>query len=326
MESELQGNGKKNRTVAAAIDLGSNSFRLLICRIEGGTVRPLLHRLETVGLGKNLQTGGSLHRQSRLTALSVLRSFRADLEKYRPCHLRACGTEALRQASDSDAFLAEASAVLGVAIEILSGEEEARLTFTAVLAGFAALVHPLLVADVGGGSTELIFQSAPSAAPSLKSLAFGALSLTDRFPGLENGQDEARADVRRFLDNEFALHLPPPAVDSRPLVIGSGGTATALAALDLRLTEYDRRRVHGHCLSRQRLDKLFSYLADLRVNDRCRLFGLEKGRGRIILAGLEIFGILLDRCGAGHVMVSDSGLLEGILLSALPSNGNLVGL
>jgi len=326
MESELRGNGKKKSEATAAIDLGSNSFRLLICRIEGGAVRPLLHRLETVGLAKNLQPGGTLRRQSRLTALSVLRSFRVDLEKHRPCRLRACGTEALRLAGDSGAFLAEASAVLGTAIEILSGEEEARLTFTAVKAGFAALVYPLLVADVGGGSTELMFQPAPSAAPLLKSLGFGALSLTDRFPGLKNGRVKARADVRCFLDKEFALHLHSPAVGGRPLVIGSGGTATALAALDLQLTEYDRRKVHGHCLSRQRLDELYSYLADFRVDDRCRLFGLEKGRGRIILTGLEIFGILLDRCGAGHVMVSDCGLLEGILLSALPSNGNLAGL
>lgn len=305
---------------AAAIDLGSNSFRLLIVGKNGAGLRPLCNRLITVALGQGLMPGCNLSSHSMDRALTALRTFRQDLDRHAPQRLRACGTEALRRAANSMDFLAEAERILGRRIEILTGEEEARLTYEAVVSDLDLPV-PFLIADVGGGSTELITVRDRPPTLDCRSFPFGALSLTDRFAGVENGDEEMQRCMRRHVRESLAHQDMACGIS----LVGSGGTITALAALLQGLACYDRTRIHGCRIALTQLNQTFDQLSRMPVAERCKLFGLEDGRGRIIIAGLAIFQVIAELCRAETLLVSDAGLLEGILLSALRSNGTLAG-
>lgn len=316
--------GNDSPCKAAAIDLGSNSFRMLAAEKTGTTLRPFLCRLETVGLGEGLAIGGNLSPAGMQRAFDTLRGFRQDLDRLAPQRLMACGTEALRQAGNSAEFLAAAEGILGCRIEILTGVEEARLTFEAV-SSCLDLQPPFLIADVGGGSTELILVRNRQQPPDFCSLPFGALSLADKYEGVETCDREAVFSMRQQVKDSLCRQAAFFDVIPGSNLIGSGGTITALAALLNGLTVYDRSKIHGSCLTLEQLGQTFNRLCTMTVADRCRLFGLEGGRGRIIVAGLAIFQILAELCRADKVLVSDAGLLEGILLSALAADGTLAG-
>ncbi len=227
-------------------------------------------------------------------AVDTLRAFRRELDRYSPCRLRACGTEALRQAGNSADFLAGAEGILGCRVEILDGDEEARLTFEAITSCLD-LPAPFLIADVGGGSTELIFVRDPSQPPDCGSLPLGALRLTEQFAGVEKGDREKIRSLLGYVRDCLAAHVAPGCN-----LVGSGGTITALAALLLGLTSYDHDRIHGSCITVTQLNQIFDRLCSMSVAERCRLFGLEDGRGRIIIAGLVIFQASPSSAGPGN--------------------------
>lgn len=311
--------GNDSPLKAAAIDLGSNSFRLLIAEKAGNGLRFMLNRLVTVGLGEGLAQGGHFSNAALGRAMDTLHAFRQDLDRHAPRRIRACGTEALRLADNSADFLAKAERILGSRVEILAGCEEARLTFAAV-ASCLALAPPFLVADVGGGSTELILGRDRLRPPDCCSLPLGALRLTEMFAGVERGD---RAKIRSLL--QYVRDCLADRVAPGCKLVASGGTITALAALLLELTTYDRDRIHGSSITAMQLNRTFDRLCSMTVEARCRLFGLEAGRGRIIIAGLAIFQALMGLCRVDTLLVSDAGLLEGILLSAMAANGTLPG-
>jgi exopolyphosphatase/guanosine-5'-triphosphate,3'-diphosphate pyrophosphatase len=304
---------------AAAVDLGSNSFRLLIGEVKGNGLRPVLNRLATVGLGEGLVPGGTLSTAALERAVAALLSFRQDLDRHSPRRLRVCGTEAFRRAGNSADFLSEAKRILGCRVEILTGGEEARLTYEAIAASLA-VPPPFLIADVGGGSTELILVRDQSRAPDCCSLPLGALSLTEKFAGVENGDCKKIRSLRRNVRDYLWAHVPQGIN-----LVGSGGTITALACLLLGLTTYDHCKVHGSRIAETQLNQSFDRLCTMAVAERCRLFGLENGRGRIVIAGLAIFQTLFELCKIEKLLVSDAGLLEGILLSVMAANGTLPG-
>ncbi|MCK4838489.1 MAG: hypothetical protein KAS94_06765, partial [Desulfobulbaceae bacterium] len=165
----------------AAIDLGSNTFRLLIARIQGNVPAVLLKRNVTVKLGRGLSAASGLGADTMTAALAALAGFKEDLERYKVDRCRCCGTEALRKAVNANPFLDSAAAVLGTEIEVISGREEALLSCRGALAAMAetAISFPLLIIDVGGGSTELIYLDEPSAAPLAISLPAGAVLFTE---------------------------------------------------------------------------------------------------------------------------------------------------
>ncbi|MCA1765833.1 MAG: hypothetical protein LC633_06260 [Desulfobulbaceae bacterium] len=158
--------GKQNIKVAA-LDLGSNTFRLLIARFEGDKPSLLLKRNITVQLGRGLGAGSALSSDSVKRACAALREFKAEIDRHQPDCLRCCGTEALRRAADADEFLDEATEILGVGVEVIDGAQEASLTYRGVLASLDEkhIPYPILVIDVGGSSTELIYGESISLPP-----------------------------------------------------------------------------------------------------------------------------------------------------------------
>lgn len=307
-----------HQQIAAGIDLGSNTFRLLVASCTADNMKVLAKQMATVRLGRGLEYNGSLAEESMQRGVEVLQTFRQVLDHYLPERIRVCGTEALRKASNSSLFLQNAEGILQQSIDIINGEEEARLCLAGALAGFTeALTSPLLLVDIGGSSTELIFAEKPGGYIRVESMGVGVVGLTEKFmaagkPDIE-GMDRLLAEIFTAAFNKLKLreNLQPY------LIIGCGGTATSMAALDLSLTAYDASMVHGHILQNTAIEKLWHTLAYLPADKRNTLPCLGEGRGEILPAGVRMYHMLLKLLQQDQLRASDTGLLEGILLSGL---------
>ncbi len=294
----------------AAVDMGSNSFRLLIARSSAKGLAVVQKELVTVRLSENMRKNNVLSSEAQQRAIQALHFFKSCLEPFNIEQLRACGTEALRKANRKNIFLQKASSILGAPVEILTGEEEAALSFAGV-SGFLPVVKKnTLVFDVGGSSTETICKGKGPAF--VKSFPLGAVGLTEAFYLDQIPSNDNLAAARQHIYSHITQILAPQP-DS--YLIGTGGTITALAALDLNLAHYDEKKVHGHVLRASSLNKLIANFSSLTGEERNKLAGLDHGRGEIILGGALIFQIILDHFSQEKILVSDTGLLEGILLS-----------
>jgi len=299
--------------IACGVDIGSNSFRLLVAEVEPGCLHPLAHDLVTVRLGEGLDKSGLIAPAAMLRAEAALARFAGIMATYPLHRVRACATYAVRTAANRDEFIQRGEAFAGVRIEVLSGEEEARLALLGVLSALPEKQrhYPLSLVDVGGGSTEIIFQATAGSEPRVMSLALGAVGLTEEF-----GADLAamREKIRATLAPALRSIGEAEMLGQDVLLVASGGTATALTALDLRLDRYDAQQIQNYPLSQAALHRLVAGLTALSPGDRNGLSGLADGRGEIIVAGAVLLQEL-QQALASPVLVSDAGLLEGILLS-----------
>ena len=300
-------------TIACGIDIGTNSFRLLVAEVREGHLHPMAQDLVTVRLGEGLGLSGLLAPAAMLRAEAALARFSEKMAAY-PLHsVRACATHAVRKATNREEFLQRATALTGISLEVLSGEEEARLALLGVLSALPEDLrrYPMLLVDVGGGSTELILQATAGSEPRATSLPLGAVGLSEEFGAdREAMREKIRATLVPALRNIFEGDM----LGQSSLLVASGGTATSLAALALGLNRYDGQRVQNYQLSQATLHRLVIWLAALSPTERSALPGLADGRGEIIVAGAVLLQELQQEL-ASPMLVSDAGLLEGILLS-----------
>jgi len=300
--------------VYGALDIGSNSVRLLVGEVDGGRVRPLLQDLES----SRLMAG---FKERRLAPESITRTVAAAgrlLEKARRFPLKnflAVATSAAREAFNAKELLDRFEAQLNLKVEVIEGEEEAYLTFKGVRAGLeGAVKEPLVVVDVGGGSTEFAWEE--KGRLNLRSVPLGAVRCTERATALEEIEEilsPVLEDLRgRFQPSPFKPSLP----SGSWTVIGTGGTATTLAALELGLKEYRSDLVHGLSLPWKRVNYWLKRLASLPVELRRKLPGLQPERADIIVAGVTILEAILRGLEAQRLMISEADLLWGLLLKA----------
>ena len=300
-------------SIACGIDIGTNSFRLLVAEVRDGCLLPLAHDLVTVRLGEGLGVSGLLAPAAMLRAETALTRFTGIMAAY-PLHsVRACATHAVRTATNREEFRQRVKGLTGLAIEVLSGEEEARL---ALLGALSALPesqrrYPMLLVDVGGGSSEVVLQATDGSEPRMISLPLGAVGLTEEFGA---DREAMREKIRATLTPALRGIAERGLLGQDCLLVASGGTATSLAALALGLDRYDAQQVQNYPLSQAALPRLVAWLATLSSGERNALPGLADGRGEIIVAGAEILQELQEAL-ASPVLVSDAGLLEGILLT-----------
>ena len=279
-------------TRVAAVDLGTNTTRLLVADVDDGRVDEVSLRQRITRLGEGV------HKRRRLLPLpiarvrNVLTDFRREAESLGAERVLAVATSAVRDAENGEAFLGEIEWSYGFTTRLLSGTEEAALT----LQGVGDVADGTLVLDVGGGSTELITSERAV------SLDIGSVRLTELF-----GEDvDGIAESVRPLLPDFA----PSAA------IGVSGTVTSLAALELGLDEYDRERVHGHVLSLGAVEEQLARLASMPLEDRTRLPALDPGRAPVIVAGATIVREVLRRYGLDSLRASERDLLHGVALAA----------
>ena len=313
----------------AGIDIGSNTFRLLAAKFEEGNLIPIVKKLITVRLSENLAATNMLSDDALKRALSALGQFAEILNRVHPQHVRVCGTAALRLADNSDYFLDLARKTLGHPLEIISGEQEALLSLQGSLTRLQMQTkEPVLLTDVGGGSTELVYvEKIPATEtckndlqPTTTSITLGVVGLTETFLSKSIPSHEEIERLTTHIQDHLTAGLKKTSapLKSKPsIIVGSGGTATSMAALDLGLTEYNEEKVQNHSISEERMEKLWQQLTKLTVEERNNLPGLGEGRGEIIVAGIRIYQVLLKLFKLDHMVVSDAGLLEGIALSCV---------
>jgi exopolyphosphatase/guanosine-5'-triphosphate,3'-diphosphate pyrophosphatase len=295
----------------AAVDMGTNSTRLLVADVEGPQQLAEVERiLEITRLGQGVDRSARLADDAIGRTLAVVRRYREVADAAGATRRLATATSAVRDAGNGRDFLHRIEAETGFQTRLLPGAEEARLTRLGVLAGRPPQSGRVAIVDVGGGSTEI------SVGPGLAvSLDAGCVRATERWlaedavaPELERRAVEALR--RLFADGVPDAWLP---VDRG---IAVAGTATTLAALDLGLPAYDAARIHGHVLTRVAIAEQRARLAPLTAAERRAIGPIEPGRAPVIVGGSLVLEAALDRLGLPAVDVSERDILHGIALLA----------
>ncbi|MCW5892730.1 MAG: hypothetical protein KIT14_19635 [bacterium] len=306
--------------VASVIDVGSNSVLLLTVAVSGGRARQIDAALATTQLGTGLSPGRPLDRVAAGRTGEAVVAFARRARALGARFVWAFATGAARTAADGAAFVQALALRAGCPIALLSGRDEARFAWEAVAAGAGAGASQLLAVDVGGATTELT-RGEDGAVVAAVSLPIGALVLTERHVGDDppSAGDVARVAraIAAALTEVAPLRVDAPA----PRVVASGGTASALAAIDLDLAAYDPARVHGHAIGRDRLAALCAMLWGMSLAERTRRTALDAGRARILPAGAAILDAVLASSGAAALVISDHGVRHALLRSRLAGAG-----
>ncbi len=308
----------------AAIDVGTNTVRLLVGEPDGaGGFRPVFAAQEITRLGQGLLPDRELKTEPIRRSLAALQRFRRAAESHAATRIAVVGTSALREAKNREAFLALARREAGLEVRVVSGEEEARLTLLGVRAAVPLGRGPWLLMDIGGGSTEFLLADGAEVRATV-STGLGVVKLTEAhlkadppLPGdLAAVRDVVASRVARVRTRDLP-DLVSAAPDSGLAFVGTAGTVTSLAAIDLALDPYDPQQVNGHRLTRDRVAALCGELASLPLVRRRRIRGLEPARADVIVAGAMVCLGAMEGLGLPELTVSDGGLREGILLDLL---------
>jgi exopolyphosphatase/guanosine-5'-triphosphate,3'-diphosphate pyrophosphatase len=303
----------------AALDLGSLTVRLAVAEaIPPGKFRLLLHRREITGLGQGLALTGELAPEGMARTLAALKDFQQVMAAHDVALYRAVGTQALRQAGNRQVFLDQVRDTLGLTVEILAPEAEARLSLAGVLSALdpQVLTNPaVLVFDVGGGSTEFALVR-PGQAPGFASLPLGVLTLSQARPLGDPPQPDRVAALKEELAGRLGIFYQEaikPHLEADPCLVGTAGAVTTLAAMQLMLRDYDPHKINNLTLTRAQVAALAGLMARLPEAERARLIGIEPGKAGVMVAGALIVLTILEVCRQDSLVVIDAGLLEGVL-------------
>jgi exopolyphosphatase/guanosine-5'-triphosphate,3'-diphosphate pyrophosphatase len=292
-------------TRVAAVDIGTNSTRLLVADVEDGSVRELDRRLEITRLGEGVDERRILLPQAVARVRNVLAEYRRATEEAGAERTLAFATSAVRDAENGEAFLGEIEWSYGFKTRLLGGDEEALLTFRGVSAGRDVAAGTVVI-DVGGGSTELIL-GGPEGVVFHTSLDLGCVRLTERF-GTDFGA--AAVHAREVLAGSVPADVRPQAA------IGVAGTITTIATLDLALEEEDPDVVHGHRLSAETVAAWTERLEEMSVEEIRELRGMHPDRAPVITAGAVVVRETLAHFGLDLLEVSEHDIMHGAALAA----------
>ncbi|GEN06453.1 exopolyphosphatase / guanosine-5'-triphosphate,3'-diphosphate pyrophosphatase [Myxococcus fulvus] len=296
----------------ATIDIGTNSVLLLVAERTGeGRFEAVLERAEITRLGRGVDATRRLSPEGMEATLSVLESFAREAREQGAQDIAVSATSAARDAVNGAEFLEAAKTRAGVTVEIISGQLEAELSFAAVSSDFAGeAAGPLLVLDIGGGSTEFIYGNPAGHVDFRHSFDVGAVRLTERFVSSDPISAEDRARIQAHLRETFkALPPPPPA----SVLVGVAGTVTTVYAVKHAIDPYDAARVHGGTLSVGELGALVDQLCQQPLEARRALPGMQPKRADVIPAGAIILLEAVKALGLDGCRVSDRGLRWGLL-------------
>jgi len=305
----------------AAIDIGTNSTRLLITDYKNSKFIPLERKMEITRLGKDLARNKTILDDSARKTLEALSGYWRLVKDHGVEKYRAVGTSAVRKASNSDWFVSYIYKNLGMKIEVISGREEAKLSFYGAvremdlnrLSRKAGSGAGILVVDIGGGSSELILGDSNCNLEFAVSLDLGCVSLTERFIGSGIPDTGSLNRMQRHIAKRLEETIKRIRQHKSLFIIGVAGTITTLAAIDLKLKVYNREKIHGHILSIKRIGDIHKNLCRLDLEDRKKVAGLNPKRADIIIAGTAIVLEILKLLGSDDIMVSERDILDGII-------------
>ena len=304
-------------TRVAAVDCGTNTVKLLVADIDtaAGTQDTLVREMRIVRLGQDVDRTGRLADVALERVFAAVDEYAATVSAHQVDAVRFVATSAVRDAGNADVFARGIEQRLGVRPEVVSGDEEAALSYDGATRDLGDVPAPIAVLDIGGGSTELILGDAHRHVRAARSLDIGSVRVTERLMPSDPPTPGELAAARDVVDAALDT-LPSYDVrvgDARTLV-GTAGTVTTVAALLLGLTAYDRSRVHGATFPRADVDALVERVLAMTVAER-ETIGVPSGRSDVIGAGALILDRVLLRSPADHLRVSDSDILDGIAWS-----------
>ena len=291
----------------AAVDLGTNSTRLLVADVDDGDLREIVRRLTITRLGEGVDERRRLLPLPIARVRNCLADYRRELEALGAERTLAIATSAVRDAENGEAFLGEVEWSYGFTTRLLDGDEEAALMTRGVLAGRETADDTLIV-DIGGGSTELVLVGGGEAKAST-SLDVGCVRVTERFLHSDPPEAPELAAAAAYVRALLPGYRPRAA-------IGVAGTVTTLAALDLGLAEYDPERTHGHRIPGESVRRQLDRLAALTAAERTETAGIEPGRAPVIVAGLVVLREIMTAYELDEIEASERDILDGAVLAA----------
>lgn len=308
----------------AAIDIGTNSTRLLIARIKDGRVSEELLRLTKITrLGAGVNSSGILKEAAIKRTIKALIEYRNILDKYQVDKVSAVATSAARDAKNTDYLITEAVAESGINIKVIDGRAEARLCFQGATSDYSLVNREddYLVIDIGGGSVELIYGGLANAI-SAYTLNAGCVRLTEMFLRDDPPSQSSVVSLRKFVSDKLADEIPQDftaRVFRGTMALAVAGTSTSLVSIDLKLPVYDPKIIHGAKMSRRRVEGLLKKLSQTRLEQLRRVIGLQPERADVIIAGAAIQAEIMSYFKLEELTVSERDILDGIILNNISS-------
>ena len=297
----------------ASIDIGTNTILLLVAEVDQERINPLFEMETIVRLGENLQKSGVLSPDAMERGLQTLTRYLERCQALEVQELFAVGTSALREARNSEVFLTLVKEKLHLSIEVISGEEEAYLSFLAVVKDLREAGKPVLVVDVGGGSTEFILGRGDRISQWI-SLPLGSIRFTEQFlhsdPAQKGEWEKLEEKIRKLI---VTIPHPPEPVS----MVAVGGTATALASVEQGLEEFIPAKIHHFVLRKEVLRNQLSLFRSKTFEERKKIPGLSVARADVILAGGAILYLAMEEVNCPSVLISCHGVRYGLIYKKL---------
>ncbi len=295
----------------ASIDIGTNSVLLLVGKpTSDGGFELVDDRLQITRLGHNLYQGNTLCQESIDRTIDVLKEYQAICKSHGVHRIAIVATEALRQASNANAFIMRAKVEFNLAVRIISSEEEARFTYEASAKDFG---KNIIVVDIGGGSTEIIRPCSQeiTARLELHSLPLGCVLGTENYLPSDPTTNDEVMDLRHYIQEKILFATIDP-LKNDEFLVATAGTATTLMAMHFELSTYGSKFVHGQHLMHNELKELIELLQKKTIAERKQLPGLHPQRADVILSGAIILDELMTHLRASTVTISDRGVRWGV--------------
>jgi exopolyphosphatase / guanosine-5'-triphosphate,3'-diphosphate pyrophosphatase len=304
-------------TRVAAIDCGTNTIRLVVTDIDpaSGAQEDLVREMRIVRLGQGVDRTGRLADEALSRVFAAVEEYAALVERHGVDALRFVATSAARDASNADVFTEGIRSRLGVLPEVVTGAEEAQLSYDGATRSLPVVPAPIAVLDIGGGSTELILGDSHGHVRAARSLDVGSVRVTERLMPSDPPTDEEVAAATRMVDDALDT-LPSYGVhaDDAATLVGVAGTVTTIASLLLGLDTYERDRVHHATFAAAEVHAMAARLLAMRAAER-EAAGVPRGRSDVIGAGALILDRVLHRAATERLTVSDADILDGIAWS-----------
>lgn len=298
----------------ASIDIGTNSTRLMIAEKKRNHLKTLYRGVEITRLGAGVNEKRVLSSSAIQRTRLTLNKYKRLIEDYGVNETKVVATSAMRDAKNASLFIDEVEKKVGFQVEVLTGEKEGELSFLGATYDLCHVHQPILVIDIGGGSTEIIF-GRPGFAEKFFSLDIGSVRLTEMFikndPPLESEIYLIEDYINSIIKGSFKE------IDKREnlLCIGLAGTITTLSAISQKMRVYSPKKIHGSRLSLLEIERILNYLLSKNLSERKRLVGLESERADIIIAGTVILREIIRALGLKTVLISEHDILDGLILT-----------
>ncbi len=318
--------------IAAAIDIGTNSTRLFIASIKNNQVIPLKREMVITRLGKGLKDSGLILDENFKNTVKVIEEYKKECIKYGVEMIKAVGTNALREAVNAKDFIDEVFKKTNIKVEIISSDVEAQLSFCGAVKSIEQSQiqgcfkfknsKDVLVIDVGGGSSELIFGNIKGEVKEIKGIDIGCVNVSEQFiksdPPSKFEIDNMVNYIRERLFKELKFDTDKEKMISKKIrMIGLAGTISSIASIYLGLKKYEMEKLNFLCLKLSSITKIFKNLCKLDLPNRKKVIGLEPGRADVIIGGSAIVIELMRFFKKRKLMVSEHDILDGIIYSLI---------